>query len=164
MRASAAGSASVDRRVELGDRERDVRAGEDAPDAHDVVARRRLVERDAERRVIDAAEVDSRGHAARENRVGARAGRDRDRVEERGGRHVEARSARAPPSGSPSVDARGARSSRGPPGRDRPRTSPRSPRAAPARCRCSRSPFRAGCAARASAARADTRVRRPHRR
>ena len=41
------------------------------------------------------------------------------------------------------------------PGRDRPRTSRRSPPAAPARCRCWRSPSRGGCAARGSAARAD---------
>ena len=40
-------------------------------------------------------------------------------------------------------------------GRDRPRTSRRSPPAAPARCRCWRSPFRGGYAVRGSAAPAD---------
>ena len=48
--------------------------------------------------------------------------------------------------------------------RDRRRTCWRSPRAAPAPCRCSTSPFRGGCAARASAARAGTRARRSRRR
>ena len=53
-----------------------------------------------------------------------------------------------------SAGARAARSSSGRAGRGRPRTCWRSPPAAPARCRCSRSPSRGGCAARASAARA----------
>ena len=42
-----------------------------------------------------------------------------------------------------------------PPARDRPHTSRRSPPAAPARCRCWRSPFRGGYAARGSAAPGD---------
>ena len=76
-----------------------------------------------------------------------------ERVEERGGRHLEAqlRESRAR-DGREAVHA--ARDAREPlPGRGRRRTSTPSPRAAPARCRCWRSPSRGGCAARASAAR-----------
>ena len=69
--------------IELVDREADVRAGEDAPDTQNVVACRRLVERYPERRVVHAMEIHPGRHATGENRHRARAGRDRDRVEER---------------------------------------------------------------------------------
>ena len=56
-----------------------------------------------------------------------------------------------------------ARSPSGRQARDTRRTSPRCSRAAPAPCRCSTSPSRAGCAARASAAPCDTRDCRANR-
>ena len=59
--------------------------------------------------------------------------------------------------------ARAARCESARPARGRPRTSTRSRRAAPARCRCWTSPSRGGCAARGSAARAGTPVRRRRR-
>ena len=57
----------------------------------------------------------------------------------------------------PALDAR-RRSPAGPPGRARSHRPPPCWRAAPARCRCWRSPCRGGCAARASAARAGSRA------
>ena len=63
-----------------------------------------------------------------------------------------------PRPGSPPAGGRGGRSARGPRARGRRRTSTPSRPAAPARCRCSRSPSRGGCAARGSAARAAARA------
>src|SRR3546814_19030302 len=61
------------------------------------------------------------------------------------------RACAAPRPGSPPAGGCGARCAPGRRGRGRRRTSPPSPPAAPARCRCWRSPSRGGCAARGSA-------------
>ena len=92
-----------------------------------------------------------------------RAGLDRHRVEERLRLRRKAELAQARPPAPRRGDARCARCASAPPGRDRPHTSRRSPPAAPARCRCWRSPFRGGCAARGSAAPADRPAARANR-
>ncbi len=84
----------------------------------------------------------------------------RHRVEESLRVRRKAELAQTPPPAPRRGDARCARSPSAPPGHDRPRTSRRSPPAAPARCRCWRSPFRGGYAARGFAARGDRPARR----
>ena len=117
-----------------------------------------------ERARVDPAEIHPLRHAAVENRLRGVAGRDHDRVEEVCRRHgvAEPREARLQDRGQPMHAPRDRRQAGGAVV-DRVHR-PRSPRAAPAPCRCSTSPSRGGCAARASAARDGRPGRRSRRR
>ena len=77
-------------RVEVGDGEWRVAGVEDLPDTLDVLPRRRLVQRDAERRLVDAAEVEAMRDAVVDDALRSGAGRHGDRVEVIPRRHGEA--------------------------------------------------------------------------
>ena len=140
---------------------------EHALDPPDDGVGRGLVQRDADRVAVDAPEVDPVGLRPG-HEVGGLAGhahgercrtrcRWRGRTRPHAGRRRATSSARAPDR----------RSIAGRRGRGTRRTSTPSRPAAPGRCRCWRSPSRAGCAARGSAERAGARGgrrRRPRRR
>ena len=95
---------------------------------------------------VDAARLGGLPHRRRRRRPRSAACRSR-RV-----RLAEPERRAAPRRRRASGRGRARRSPAARPGRDTPRTSPRCSRAAPAPCRCSTSPSRGGCAARASAA------------
>ena len=77
-------------RVEIGDGEWRVVGVEGLPDMLDVLARRRLVQCDAERRLVDAAEIEAMRDAVVDDALRAGAGRHGDRVEVNARRHGEA--------------------------------------------------------------------------
>ena len=137
-------------------------AAEGAPHRLDDLRRGGLVHRDAERAVADPQIDLFRRARGRRFRSALRRRRTVTVSKNASLRRRKAELAQVRPPAPRRGDAPCVRYASALPGRDRPRTSRRSPPAAPARCRCWRSPFRGGYAARGSAAPAD-RPARPRR-
>ena len=111
-----------------------------------------LAARDADPVIVDQPEQDAAGPGGRHDRAGSSRCADDDGVEELLVLEHEPRTTQARGQLERSARGRGARCRAGRRPRGTRRTWRPRRRAAPARCRCSRSPSRAGCAARASAA------------
>ena len=129
-------------------------AAKGAPHRLDDLGRRGFVDGNAERAVTDP-QIDLFRQRAGDDLALPGAGRPPSPCRRTHRSSTRSRACASPPPAPRRGDAPRARYGSAPPGRDRPHTSRRSPRAAPARCRCWRSPFRGGYAARGSAAPAD---------
>ena len=129
-------------------------AAEGAPHRLDDLRRRGFIERNAERAVADP-QIDVFAQRAGNDLALLAAAVPPSPCRKTSRIWAQIRACAIPPPAPPRGDAPCGRYGSAPPGHDRPHTSRRSPPAAPARCRCWKSLFRAGYAARGSAAPAD---------